>query len=175
MKNRFLNSSFIVSLLLSLSPSLSTSRAQEPTVSVKDLPLNGPKTTSITIGKSKPLRSTHPEFTILKGSQELEGEPNANPKDAYQNWKTACTEWKTETQELNKKNEVITLDCGRSKLERAESGQKVYRSSATYQIKVRMRSESALPGAKAAATKDYEGPDAEDAEDEEEDDDLSDG
>ena len=114
--------------------------SKDPTVNVKDLSVGNGRQTSITIRKGKPAPSQRPEFSVLKDTQEVEGDPSVSEKEARANWKSACAEWKTETKELNKKNEVLTLDCGRPTLSRGESGQKSYTSNAKYQIKVRMRS-----------------------------------
>jgi hypothetical protein len=113
--------------------------SKNPSLQIKDLPISGQRETSITIQKWKPKPSQFSKFSILKDTQEIEGDPSVSSKDARQNWKNACSEWKTETKELNKKNEIISLDCGHPTLSKEESGQKSYHSTGKYQIKVQMR------------------------------------
>ncbi len=136
MKNQFKAIPWVFTLILICTEPFSS--AHGPTVNVKGLSTGDHKGTSITIRKESSQESKRPEFTILKGGQEIEGEPSVNSKDAYQNWKTACNEWKKETKDLNKNNEVLTLDCGRSALTKVDFSQKLVRSNGQYQIKVRM-------------------------------------
>ncbi len=125
---------------LGISLCLRDASAKNPTMKVQGISLGNQRDTSISIRKGKPIQSNRPEFTFIKGIQEIEGDPSASPKEALQSWKTACAEWKSETKDLNKNNEVLTLDCGRAVVSRTDFSQKLYRSSAQYQIKVRVRS-----------------------------------
>lgn len=141
--------------------------AQDHSVKVKTISLHEGQTASVSIRKDKIQRkkSTTPEFKIIQGSREVEGDPSASSKGALQNWKTACSEWKDELKELNKTNEIIALDCGKPIAGKADYQQKIYHSNGSYQIKVRMKAQ--VDSKSSSLTEDVE-------DDEDEDDDESD-
>jgi hypothetical protein len=121
--------------------------------------------------KKKPAPLPPPvEFQLIKETQEIEGEPSLGSKEAYQTWKTACNEWKSELKELNRREQILSLDCGSPKLSRAEQFQKIYRSTAKYQIKVRMQTKDGIIG---SSDKNGEDDKTNEDEDEDEDDDSA--
>lgn len=85
---------------------LVTMSAFAQSIGVKDIPADGD--TTIKIQKSK----DEPQYEITTGTDEIQGEAAPLLKDARENWKKACKEWKQETKDLNKENQVLTLNCG---------------------------------------------------------------
>lgn len=82
------------------------------------------------------------DFEIVSGTDEITGDPSAGHKDAYASWKTACAEWKKDLRETNKENSIVAMNCGSPKQEAQKDvaiGTYVYKSMATYKIKVRIR------------------------------------
>ena len=50
-------------------------------------------------------------FEIIDGTANVSGKPNISAAHARENWEAACAEWKTETKELNKSDQVMGLSC----------------------------------------------------------------
>ncbi len=86
--------------------------AQTADIKIKDIPAD--EMTTIEINKKTKVDAKM-EYQITEGQEEIAGDPAPLIKDARLNWKKACTEWKNETKELNKGNQVITLSCGSMK------------------------------------------------------------
>ena len=95
---------------LSFISALACTAALAQSIGVKDIPADGDTTIKIEKGGK-----TEAQFEITSGTDEIEGEAAPLLKEARANWKKACTEWKQETKELNKDNQIITLSCGTMK------------------------------------------------------------
>lgn len=50
-------------------------------------------------------------FEIIDGNSNVSGKPNISQTKARENWDAACAQWKTETKELNKSDQVMALSC----------------------------------------------------------------
>jgi WXXGXW repeat (2 copies) len=50
-------------------------------------------------------------FEIIDGTANVAGKPSSSPNQARENWTAACDQWKSETKDLNKSNEVMMLSC----------------------------------------------------------------
>lgn len=80
------------------------------TMGIKDIPADGDTTIKIQKGGKE-----EDKYEITTGVDAIEGEAAPLLKEARANWKTACAEWKKEFKELNKDNQVISLNCGTMK------------------------------------------------------------
>ncbi len=102
-------------------------------VGVKDIPADGETTIEITKGsKSKA------EYEVVISEDEIEGDAAPLLKEARVNWKKACADWKAETKELNKENQILTMTCG--KMECATvSMESTCRSQSKVKIKTRIK------------------------------------
>ena len=109
--------------------------AESPKIKIGDIQTNEDTSVIIKKGSSS---SLGPEFEIVSGTGEILGDPTLGAKDAYSNWKSACDDWKKETRELNKENQVLALSCNAPDRSQ-ENGQHMYRSTGTYKLKVRIR------------------------------------
>lgn len=105
---------------------IETDTDQETTISVRKR--------SLPRDSSSP--SAQPSFQIVSGEADVEGEPGLLDKDARANWKKACEEWKSELKSLNKRNEIVALQCGSTNCGSIR-GQSICRSKAAYTIKIR--------------------------------------
>lgn len=102
-------------------------------VGVKDIPADGDTTIEIKKGKN-----SDKEFEIITNEDEVAGEAAPLIKDARLNWKTACTEWKNETKDLNKENQILSLSCGKMECTSAAM-ETTCSSKARYKMKVRVK------------------------------------
>ena len=97
-------------ICLSFLGTLITTAAIAQSIGVKDIPADGDTTIKIEKGARQ-----DSQFEITSGTDDIEGEAAPLLKEARANWKKACNEWKQETKELNKDNQIITLSCGTMK------------------------------------------------------------
>ncbi len=147
MKNRFLISFNILSqpilfaalpAILSLSILVGVSgitvRAQAQTAAVKDIPADSD--TTITVSKGK---KSQTEYEVTDGTADVQGEPEVLARDARTAWRKACTEWKQELKELNKDNQVLSMNCGTPKCEKNSNMEFLCESKASYKVKTRIR------------------------------------
>lgn len=112
-------------------------QSQTADVKIKDIPANaGDEGTTITIGK-KGKNSTTSEFQITEGSDELNGDAAPLLKDARNNWKKACEDWKKELKELNSGNQIITMNCGKMDCVTAAM-ETTCKSNTTHKIRVKI-------------------------------------
>lgn len=102
-------------------------------VGVKDIPADGDTTIEIKKGSK-----TQNEYEVVTSEDEIEGEAAPLLKEARTNWKKACADWKTETKELNKDNQVLTLSCGKMTCSTVAM-ESTCRSTATVKIKTRVK------------------------------------
>ena len=104
------------------------------TAAVKDIPADGETTISISKGDK-----TTKTFEIVDGASDIEGEPAPLNKEARNNWKKACTEWKAETKELNKENQLLVLNCGTVTCSKESPTEVLCKSKGTYKIKTKIK------------------------------------
>jgi hypothetical protein len=119
---------------LAICLSFLASAALAQTMGIKDIPANGDTTIKIQKGAN----SSDTEYQITNGEDEIEGDPANLLKDARENWKKACADWKKETKEINKDNSIVALNCGSMKCTN-EMPETTCRSVGTHKIKVRIK------------------------------------
>ncbi len=76
--------------------------------------------TTIQIKKGPQATAIDAQYEIIKGEEEVSGDPAPLLKDARDNWKKACSDWKKDTKNLNKENQIINLSCGKMSCQTAE-------------------------------------------------------
>lgn len=121
-------------------PTLSWAK-EDATIKVNDVTLED--NTQVTIKKEK--ASEHDdtnEFVFLSEKGEILGDPEPGLKESYANWKKACEDWKIEVKELNKNNEVLSLNCNAPFSTRLSNGTQVYKSIGTYTVKTKRKPEN---------------------------------
>lgn len=104
------------------------------TANINDVPLEGD--TTISVSKNK---SSSSEYSISDGNAEISGDPAILLADARKNWKKACDEWKQETKELNKDNQIIAISCNKSSCDKNSITETVCSSVGTYKVKVKTK------------------------------------
>jgi len=111
------------------------------TANIKDIPLDNEQSTTITIQKgTRPGQTTQPVANeVLEGSAEIEGESAPLVKVARGSWKKACDDWKKEVRELNKDNQILSINCGVSKCAPEATALTICRSTATYKIRLKLQ------------------------------------
>jgi hypothetical protein len=77
-------------------------------------------------------------YEIVSGNEEVFGTPEFDRTKAYASWKTACNEWRQSLKEMNKDNQLITLNCNSPQATK-EDEHFTYRSSGSYKIKIKMK------------------------------------
>jgi hypothetical protein len=110
-----------------------THAAMAQTMGIKDIPTNGDTTIKIQKGAT-----ADSEYQITTGTEEIEGEAANLLKEARANWRTACSDWKKETKELNKENQVLALNCGSMKCASNEM-ETTCRSEGTHKLRVKIK------------------------------------
>lgn len=78
-----------------------------------------------------------PLFEITEGEESIDGDGAPLLKEARNNHKKACADWKKEFKEMNKDNKIITMNCGKPACA-TEAMETVCTSKATYKMKVRL-------------------------------------
>lgn len=116
-----------------LTISLMGSLALAQSVGVKDIPADGETTIEITKGTK-----SQNEYTIIQSEDEIEGDAAPLLKEARVHWKKACAEWKAETKDLNKENQVLTLTCGKMECSTVAM-ESTCRSKGNVKIKTRIK------------------------------------
>jgi len=94
-----------------------------------------------------PIVDVAKDFEVVSGSEEVIGDPEPGRKAGYASWKAACAEWKKELKELNKTNQVLTLNCNSPEFVQ-ENGNYTYKSQGSYKLRVRVRGQGAYPTVK---------------------------
>lgn len=111
----------------------------KPGLTLSDVPTN--QDTSILIKKG-PIEQGNllapPDFEVVEGKDEVSGEPTNDRKSAYASWKEQCNEWRKSMREMNKDNQLITLNCGTPTLKKEEYIL-TFNSMGTYKMRVRIR------------------------------------
>ncbi len=125
-------------LLMTFTLSMSAlAHAESASIKINDVSTQ--EDTSVVIKKGPISSSTQPEYEIVSGTEEIVGDPEAGTKEGYTSWKLACENWKKELKELNKENQVLTLNCNKPTFTRDQNHLLMYQSVATYKLKVRIR------------------------------------
>ena len=106
------------------------------TASVKDIPTEGDTTISISKGKPGVIGA---EYQITEGTAQITGDPEIMVKAARAGWKKACDEWKKETKDLNKENQVLALTCNSPSCAKNETSETVCSSTGTYKVKTKIK------------------------------------
>ncbi len=123
--------------LLFLSLAALPAFAQKAGVALTDIPTN--QDTSIVIKKgAQENLLLPPDFEIVEGKDEIAGEPTNDRKSAYASWKEQCADWKKSMREMNKDNQLITLNCGSPTLKKEEYIL-TFSSTGSYKMRVRIR------------------------------------
>ena len=108
--------------------------AQEVGVKV-NATTSGNEDTTISIKKGPQTVTNKKVYTISEGSEDVTGDNDVLKKNAEKNWKTACSEFKTEFKEMNKENKIISLSCGTMVCNK-EGVESSCKSKATYKVRV---------------------------------------
>jgi hypothetical protein len=104
-------------------------------VKLKDV--NTSDDTSIIIKKGAPIGECV-EHEIIEGRDDISGDPAFARDAAHTGWKNACKEWKTSMREMNKDNQMISLNCNTPIIDKS-GDMYTYKSSGSYRMKVRMK------------------------------------
>jgi len=112
-----------------------SAQAEKAGLKLKDIPTDGD--TSIIIKKGATTDQCI-DYTILEGNEEITGNPEYDRGEAFSSWKSACAEWKASMKDLNKGNQILTLNCNAGKALK-EDDRVTYVSSGTYKIKTKIR------------------------------------
>lgn len=108
------------------------------TVDVKDVATDAEETTiQITKGKKGEEAKKDAMWELAEGNADIEGDAAALSKEAKQNWKKACDQWKKEFRDDNKENKIISMNCGTPKCGGDASGT-TCTSQASYKIKTKV-------------------------------------
>ena len=75
------------------------------------------------------------KFEIVDLSGQIVGELSTSSDQARSSWSQACNEWKSETKDLNKNNEVLGINCNSASCAFAEAGKWQCVSTGTYKVK----------------------------------------
>ena len=132
---------FSAFLIVGLALSFDSARALAEKANIKVSDLNTDEDTSIVIKKGPTaVLSEKPEFEVVSGEQDIEGDPAASSGEARTSWKAACADWKKEVKELNRENSILAISCNSPSATLLDSGQRQMRSTGDYKLKVRIRS-----------------------------------
>ena len=121
-------------LLLALITISSLSFAQNVGVKVDDVDAN--ENTTIEIKKGSKATPTT-QYQITDGEDTVQGEAAPLLKEARSNWTKACADWKKELKDLNKENQILSMNCGTQSCNTAAM-ETVCSSKATYKLKVKV-------------------------------------
>lgn len=102
-------------------------------VGIKDIPVD--ETTTIEVKKGG---SASREFEVVSSENDIEGDAAPLLKEARNNWKKSCADWKQEVKDLNKENHVISMSCGAMECATVAM-ESTCRSKAQAKIKVRVK------------------------------------
>ncbi len=105
------------------------------TANIRDIPADGDTNISITKGQ----KPNEKKFEIVDQENDIEGEPEVVLKEARSSWKKACDDWKKETRELNKENQIISINCGKVSCEKTENSTRTCKSTGHYKITTKVR------------------------------------
>ncbi len=118
-----------------LIPFLLLAHAEKAGVKLKDIPTDGD--TSIIIKKGA-IADQCVDYQIIDGTEEVSGDPAYDRGEAFSSWKSACDEWKKSMKEMNKGNQIITLNCNSGKASK-EDDRFAFVSTGSYKLKTKVR------------------------------------
>lgn len=126
-------------IFISLLLLFSIAQAQKVGVNINDV--NAEEGTTIEIKKGGAygaiVKPNEPLFEITQGEEDLSGDGAPLLKDARNNWKKSCADWKKEFKDMNKLNQILTMNCGKQVCT-TEAMETTCSSKATYKLKVRI-------------------------------------
>ncbi|UYL10731.1 hypothetical protein B9G69_009105 [Bdellovibrio sp. SKB1291214] len=120
-------------VVLGLFVTLLVSISFAQSIGVKDIPADGDTTISVKKGNS-----ADNKYEVTSGEDDVEGEEANLIKEARASWKKACADWKKELKELNKDNQVLSMNCGKMVCS-TEGVESTCRSKATYKLKIQVK------------------------------------
>jgi hypothetical protein len=88
------------------------------------------------------------QFEIIDVSGQIVGDPLLTSDAARTNWTKSCQDWKTETKDLNKNNEILGLNCNSPSCSLIDSTKWQCTSTGTYKVKtagVRVNTQTVAP------------------------------
>jgi|GEM_PF-1932015 len=74
-------------------------------------------------------------FEVVDISGQITGDPATSADEARASWKQACTDWKNETKDLNKNNQILGINCNNPTCHTIELSKTQCLSNGTYQVK----------------------------------------
>ncbi|MGZ3726354.1 MAG: YXWGXW repeat-containing protein [Pseudobdellovibrio sp.] len=75
------------------------------------------------------------QFEVIDISGQISGELLLGADKARKSWTTACADWKKETKDLNKNNEVLGINCNSPTCTLVDAARTQCTSTGTYQVK----------------------------------------
>ena len=75
------------------------------------------------------------QFEVVSLSGSIYGDPQLSTDAARASWSTACNAWKKETKELNKDNQMLSINCETPSCSYQDAGRTICSSIGSYQIK----------------------------------------
>jgi len=88
------------------------------------------------------------QFEVIDVSGQIVGDLQLNSDTAREKWTKACQEWKAETKDLNKNNEVLGINCNNPSCNLIDASKWQCTSTGTYKVKtagVHVSSSTAAP------------------------------
>lgn len=125
----------IVTTIMIVAPIPAAAQTTTTTTTQTTTPGSGSGAPTTPTGTS--VEAVKPVDEVLSGTAEIEGEAAPLIKAARANHKKACEEWKKEVQELNKQNQVLSLNCGSTDCAQQSSALTVCRSTGSYKIRLK--------------------------------------
>ncbi len=128
-------------ILLSILFLFTMVEAQTVGVNINDV--NAEEGTTIEIKKNSGnaygaiVKPNEPLFEVTQGEEDIAGDGAPLLKDARNNFKKACSDWKKEFKDLNKLNQILSMNCGKPVCT-TEAMETTCSSKATYKFKVRL-------------------------------------
>lgn len=74
-------------------------------------------------------------FEVVELTGQINGEPQTTQDSARASWNNSCLEWKKETKELNKNNDLLGINCNTPTCSFLDSGKSQCTSTGNYQVK----------------------------------------
>lgn len=104
-------------------------------VGVKVDHINASEDTTISIKKGDTNSKSKKKYEMTEGSEEIVGDKDVLKKNAEQNWKKACEDFKKEIKENNTDNKIVAISCGKMNCMK-EGVESTCQSKGTYKIRV---------------------------------------
>lgn len=111
-----------------------TLKSNAQTASVKDIEIKEGE--SISIEKNS-TNKNNKGFEIETGDSEISGDPSVLEKNARENWKKACDQWKKEIKELNSENQILAISCNAPTCTRKTNNETSCDSKGTFKVKIK--------------------------------------